>query len=358
MDYKIIKAINGEKLDSPPIWIMRQAGRYLPEYREIRKKYNFTEMYKNPEIACEVTLQPIRRFGFDASILFSDILVIPEAMGMDLEFIEGKGPVFKNPLLNTQDGLKLLREINPNEELEYVMQAIELIRENLPAETALIGFSGAPFTLATYMLEGGSSKNFAKIKEFMYSYPQAFHGLMDKLTVAVIAYLNAQIDSGINLFQVFDTWAGILTSQDYKEYVLPYTKKIFKSVNKVPGIHYANHSYALLETFTEINPDVYGVDWHLDLSLALEKLAVRTAYSVQRTANEKLQDGLSQDVVIQGNLDPTVLFASEEIIKDRVLKIIEQGKMAKGHIFNLGHGILPNTDPDKVKYLIDIIRDN
>ncbi|WP_456342315.1 uroporphyrinogen decarboxylase [Thermovibrio sp.] len=335
-EHPILKAARGEKTPYTPIWIMRQAGRYSERYRKIREKAgSFMDLCRNPELAAEVTLIPIEEIGVDAAILFSDILVPVEKMGIGVKFVEGKGPVLE-PKVETVEDAQRLRVPEPEENLPYVLETIKLIKERL-TDRPLIGFSGAPFTLASYILEGGSSKNYIAAKSTMWNRPELWETLMEKLTQTVIEYLSAQIKAGADLVQIFDSWMGVLSKEDYERYAFPYTEKIVNELKKrhpeTPIIHFGVNAQHLLEVNNRLNVDVIGLDWKTEIPQALAKI----------------------DKSIQGNLDPVALFADEETIERKVRKILEEGIKAKGHIFNLGHGILPPTDPKKAKFLVDTV---
>ncbi|RMG59872.1 MAG: uroporphyrinogen decarboxylase [Deltaproteobacteria bacterium] len=335
-NYRFLRACFGETTDTVPIWIMRQAGRYMPEYQEVRQKHSFMEMCKTPDLAVKVTLLPVDILGVDAAILFSDILIPVEAMGIPVEFVEGKGPVLGAKIRDESD-VERLAEFDPAEKTGFVMEAVRILRKELEGKVPLIGFSGAPFTLASYIVEGGSSKNFIKLKTLMYQAPDIYRKLMSKLTRVVTDYLNAQIEAGAQAVQLFDTWAGILTPSDYREYVLPYTRKVIANLKRdeVPVIHYANDSATLLPLFRELGADVYGIDWRINLDDAVE--------------------ALGGDVVVQGNMDPTALFYPVEKIEKIAGDIIARGRKARAHIFNLGHGILPTTDPEHARALVEAV---
>jgi uroporphyrinogen decarboxylase len=336
-DYLFLKACRGEKIERPPIWIMRQAGRYMAEYRAIRAKMSFLELCKTPEAAVEVTLQPIDALGVDAAILFSDILIPLEPMGINLNFYEKRGPVIEPPVRTVAD-VEKLRVIQPEEDVPFVMDILRLLRKELEGRVPVIGFSGAPLTLASYMVEGGTSKSFIALKTLMYKENEAYNKLMTKLSKTVIAYLNAQIAAGAQAVQVFDTWAGILSPHDYKTFVAPYTKMVIDGLDRenVPVVLYANGAATLLKLLKEAGPDVMGVDWRINLDDAI--------------------DVLGGDIPVQGNLDPTALFLPKDQIPKRAIEIIEMGKKAPGHVFNLGHGVLPPTDVDNVKALVETVQ--
>ncbi len=321
-----------------PIWLMRQAGRYMEEYRALRKKYSFLEMCKNPRLAAEVTLQPIRQLQVDAAIIFADILLPLEPMGIKLEFAKDEGPVFKHPIREMEQ-IEKLRIINPEEDLPFLMEAIRLVRKELDGKVPLIGFSGAPFTLASYIIEGGHSKNYTLTKGMMYQNRPAWDRLMEKLSEVLIRYLNAQIQAGAQALQFFDSWVGCLSPTDYETYVLPYSRKVMEGVDKsVPLIHFATTSSTLLERMKQAGGDVIGVDWRVDL---------REAWS-----------RIGYDVAIQGNLDPVILLTSVEVIEREVKRILKSAKGRPGHIFNLGHGILPNTPVENVVALVDMVHEH
>ncbi len=336
MNDTFLKACRGEAVSHTPIWIMRQAGRYLPDYHKVRSQMTFLELCKNPEKAAEVTLQPVDILGVDAAILFSDILVTLEAMGMDLDFQEKQGPILANPVRSQAD-LDRLIVPDPIEKLGYVMDTIRLLRKELATKVPLIGFSGAPFTLSTYAIEGGSSKAFWNTKKMMYTEPDLYHGLMRKITDSTITYLQAQAEAGAQALQVFDSWAGALSPGDFAEFALPYVQDIIKALKPagVPLIYFANNCAALLDLTKTSGADVLGLDWRVDIPTAIK--------------------AFGPDIAIQGNLDPIALLLPEDKLEKRIGAILERGKAAKGHIFNLGHGILPETPPEKAKFVVDTV---
>jgi len=318
-----------------PIWLMRQAGRYMKEYRALRRKYSFLEMCKNPQLAAEVTLQPIEQLGVDAAIIFADILLPLEPMGIRLEFAKDEGPVFRQPIREMKQ-IEKLRIIEAEEDLPFLTEAIRIVRKELDGKIPLIGFSGAPFTLASYIIEGGHSKNYTLTKGMMYQDPVAWDCLMEKLSEVLILYLNAQIRAGAQALQLFDSWVGCLSPTDYEKYVLPYSKKVIDGVDRsVPLIHFATTSSTLLERMKQAGGDVIGVDWRVDLG--------------------KAWSCLGYDVAIQGNLDPVILLSSVHLIQKEVKRILESAGGRPGHIFNLGHGILPNTPVDHVVALVEMV---
>lgn len=333
----VLRAAKRKKTERTPIWVMRQAGRYLPEYRAIREKSDFLTMCKTPELAAEVTIQPVDIIGVDAAILFSDILVIPEAMGMELIMNEGKGPVFPNPIRSAEDVNKLKR-IEPISELKYVMDAIALVNKELDGRVPLLGFSGSPFTLFTYMVEGSGSKTFSKVKEFMYNQPEAAHKLLRLLADIVADYLSAKIESGVHAVQIFDTWGGILSPNDFKEFSLQYIERVIQKINRheEPIILFAKGVHHNLKKMADTGIDVLGLDWTMNLG--------------------KVRAKIGDKVALQGNMDPTILFGSYEKIEKEAKNVLKSYGKGKGHIFNLGHGILPNVEPDKLKYLVQVVK--
>ncbi len=333
MNDNFLKACRGDKTDYTPVWIMRQAGRYLPEYRRVREKVDFLSLCKTPELAAEVTIQPIEILKVDAAILFSDILIPLEPMGIKLEFSESKGPIIHNPISSEAD-INNLRDFDPNGELPFISETIKLLRKSI--KVPLIGFSGAPFTLATYMIEGGASKNFLKTKKIMYQSPECFSKLMESITTNTIKYLNSQIDAGVQALQIFDSWAGVLSPHDFSLYALPYVQKIIKELNnRVPIIYFAFNSSSMIDLVQTSGAQVIGIDWRIELSQAAEKLG--------------------NNASVQGNLDPCILFGTHELIQERILDILNGAKKARGHIFNLGHGILPETPVDNVIFMVEAV---
>lgn len=340
--HRLIRALLKQPVDKTPVWIMRQAGRYLPEYRAIREKAgDFLTLCKTPELACEVTLQPLARFDLDAAIIFSDILTIPDAMGLGLHFIEGEGPKFYKPIKNLAD-IKKLRIPEPKQ-LEYVYQAINLARRELNNKVPLIGFSGSPWTLACYMLEGGSSKEFRQIKTLLYQDPQTLHLLLSTLTAAIIQYLNEQIKAGAQALMIFDTWGGLLTPSAYQQFSLNYMTQIINGLScesdkeKVPTLLFTKGGGLWLEKIADSGCDAIGLDWTIDIGEAR-----------QRVGNK---------VALQGNMDPGVLFGSKERIQEEVAMILRSYGQGTGHVFNLGHGISQYTMPENVTIFIDTVHE-
>ncbi len=334
MNDTFLKACRGEKVDYTPVWIMRQAGRYLKDYQEVRSKVDFLTLCKTPELAAKVTLQPIDILGVDAAILFSDILIAVEAMGMPLEFHDKKGPVLGDPV-RTKAGVDRLIIPDTEDSMPFVLDTIKILRKEL--KVPLIGFSGAPWTLATYIVEGGSSKNFMHTKKMMYQNPGLFKALMEKITATVIEYLSAQIKAGAQAVQLFDSWAGILSPYDYENVIFPHVKACIKALKKfdVPVIYFVNDCAGLLKIVKKCGADVIGIDWRVDMAKAAKKLGKK--YS------------------IQGNLDPLVLFSPKEHIEDRVKDILFKAEPARGHIFNLGHGILPETPVESAIAVVEAV---
>ncbi len=333
-----LRACRKEKVERTPIWIMRQAGRYLPEYRAVREKADFLTMCKTPELAAEVTIQPVDIIGVDAAIIFSDILVIPEAMGMHLEMHEGKGPIFHHPIRN-EDDAKMLKEIDPVKDLKYVLDAVSLAKKELKGRVPLIGFAGSPFTLLTYMVEGKGSKNFSEIKKLIFNNPKLAHSLLNKIAKAVAVYLSAKIEAGANAVQIFDTWGGILAPKDFQEFSLHYISQIISELKRKdePVIVFAKGVHYELKKLSKCGADVISLDWTMDLKAVRKKIGKRVA--------------------LQGNLDPTVLYADEKKIREETKKVLASYGKGSGHIFNLGHGILPDVNPENAKALVRIVKE-
>ena len=341
---RFLRALRREPVDHTPVWLMRQAGRYLPEYRETRRQAgSFLAMAKNPDIACEVTLQPLRRFPLDAAILFSDILTIPDAMGLGLYFVDGEGPKFERPVRSAADVARL-GVPDMETELRYVMDAVRVIRRELDGSVPLIGFSGSPWTLACYMVQGGGSKDFALIKAMALNEPQALHALLSVTADAVIAYLAAQRAAGAQALQVFDTWGGVLSPAMYREFSLPYLQRIARELERgegaarTPLILFGKGTAAYLEDLATTGADGVGVDWLVELGEA-----------ARRTGGK---------VALQGNLDPTTLYGSPEAVRREVRRALDSyrdgnGGSRDGHVFNLGHGMSPDMNPDHVAALVD-----
>ena len=338
-----LRALLKEPVEMTPVWMMRQAGRYLPEYKASRAKAgDFMTLCKTPELATEVTMQPLDRFPLDAAILFSDILTIPDAMGLGLYFSEGEGPRFERPLRTKADIDKLFVPAM-DEEFGYVMAAVNMIRRELDGRVPLIGFTGSPWTLATYMVEGSSSKDYAKVKGMLYDQPQLMHQLLDKLADTIIEYLNAQIESGAQSVMIFDTWGGVLTTRDYKEFSLRYMQKIVDGLKrenegrKVPVVMFSKGGCQWLEAQAETGVDALGLDWTIDIGSARQRVGDKVA--------------------LQGNMDPSVLYASPDRIREEVATILESYGEGSGHVFNLGHGIHQFVDPEHAKAFVDAVHE-
>lgn len=341
-----LRAARREATERTPVWMMRQAGRYMSEYREIRAKHGFLEMCYNPELAVEVTMQPVDLIGVDAAILFSDILVVFPGMGLDLEFKSGVGPIINNPVRTLSD-VKALTVSDPIENTGYVMDAIKILRRELENKVPLIGFAGAPFTLASYAIEGRGTRDYEACKALMWGEPEAWDGLMNKFTDTVIAYLCAQIDAGAQTVQLFDSWVGYVAPRDYERYVLPYSTRVIEEVTAhgekvvdggVPLIHFANGATSMLDLVQRAGGDVIGVDWRLDMAHAVEQI--------------------HPSFGIQGNIDPVALFAPDDELEKMVVEILEKVGTRPGHIFNLGHGIHKTSDPEKARTMIRFVKEH
>ncbi|PJF41698.1 MAG: uroporphyrinogen decarboxylase [Chloroflexi bacterium] len=336
---RFLNACNRQAVDATPVWLMRQAGRYMAEYRALRQKYTILEMIKTPELACEVTLQPINAFDLDAAIIFADILPPLEGMGLQLEFVKGEGPLIHNPIRTKADVDALIVQ-PPQETLHFTLDAIRLARQELDTRSIpLIGFAGAPFTIAAYAVEGGSSRNFTQVKGLMMEQPNVWHDMMMKFSEVVGHYLQAQAEAGAQVLQLFDSWVGALAPQDYREFVQPYSRRAIEIAKQagVPIIHFGTDTSGILEDLRNAGGDVIGVDWRIDLDVAWQRLG--------------------DDVAVQGNLDPVALFAPWPELKRRVQHVLDRAAGRPGHIFNLGHGILPQTPVDNVKRLVEFVHE-
>ncbi len=340
---RFLRALTGQPVDVTPVWMMRQAGRYLPEYRATRKLAgDFMSLCQSPELACEVTLQPLRRYAMDAAILFSDILTIPDAMGLGLYFSEGEGPRFHKTVRTAAD-VEQLPIPDMARDLGYVTDAVSLIRRELNGSVPLIGFSGSPWTLATYMIEGSGSKDFRHAKAFMYNQPEQMHLLLDKLAQSVTAYLNAQIAAGAQAVQIFDTWGGILTTQAYREFSLAYMKKIVAGLTresegrKVPVILFTKNGGLWLQDIANSGCDCVGLDWTIEIGRARSLIGSK--------------------VSLQGNMDPSILYSTPDSIRAEVRRILASYGAGNGHVFNLGHGITPDVDPANVSAFVDAVHE-
>lgn len=339
-DARLLRACRKQPVDHTPIWLMRQAGRYLPEYRALREKYGMLDMCRTPELAVEVTLQPLRHFDLDAAILFSDIMIPLQGMGVDFEIRESVGPVVANPVRD-QASAMALRTLEPEADVPFVLEAVRTLRREL--RVPLIGFAGAPFTLASYIVEGKPSRDLLLTKRLMHCDPAAWHTLMQKLATSIGGYLVAQVHAGAQVVQLFDSWVGTLSPRDYHQFVLPYSKQIFDTLaaTGVPRIHFGTGTGTLLELLRDAGGDVIGLDWRVPIDRAWARLG---------------------DVAIQGNLDPAILLTSPEVVEQEARAILAEangrhadGRPRSGHIFNLGHGILPNTPVENVQRLIETV---
>lgn len=338
-----LRALNREDVPRTPVWVMRQAGRYLPEYLRVRKQAgDFMSLCSNPELACEVTLQPLDRFNLDAAILFSDILTIPDAMGLGLHFETGEGPKFSNPVRSAAD-VEKLPVPDPNGSLRYVMDAVSTIRKELNGRVPLIGFSGSPWTLATYMVEGGGTKDFAKIKGMLFSDPATLHKMLDKTARSVISYLNAQVEAGAQSLMVFDTWGGVLAPANYREFSLRYMQQIVDGLTReadgrrVPVVLFTKNGGQWLDIMADTGCDGLGVDWTMDL------------------ADARVLTG--DRVALQGNLDPSVLYGSPDSIREEVKRVLDSYGSGPGHVFNLGHGIHQHVNPEHLGVMVEAVRE-
>jgi uroporphyrinogen decarboxylase len=327
-----------EAADCTPVWFMRQAGRYMRRYRAIREKHSLIEMFKNPEIAAEVTLQPVKAFSVDAAIIFADILLPLEGMGIGLEFTQEGGPVIHNPVRGPAD-VDSLRIADPEADLGFVLKSLQIVRSELGGKVPLIGFAGAPFTLASYAIEGGSSSSYLLTKELMYRNPEAWDLLMGKFCETILAYLKAQVKAGAQVVQIFDSWVGCLSPADYRIYVLPYVQKIFRELTEqsIPSIHFGTGTAGLLHIMSEAGGNIIGVDWRISLNSAWQCIG--------------------QEAGIQGNLDPVALMAPWPVLNQKASEVLDEAGGRPGHIFNLGHGILPSTPEDSVKALADFVHE-
>ena len=338
-----LRALAREEVERTPVWVMRQAGRYLPEYLATRRKAgDFMTLCSTPDLACEVTLQPIDRFDLDAAILFSDILTIPDAMGLGLRFETGEGPKFERPV-RTRADVDALPVPDPSDGLRYVMDAVSTIRRELDGRVPLIGFSGSPWTLATYMVEGGGSKDFSKVKGMLFAEPATLHAMLDKTARAVIAYLNAQVEAGAQSLMVFDTWGGVLSPHDYREFSLAYMQQIVDGLvreadgRRVPVVLFTKNGGAWLDAMADTGCDGLGVDWTTDLATA------------RRLTGDR--------VALQGNLDPSVLYGSPQSIRRNVARVLESYGEGPGHVFNLGHGIHQHVNPEHLEVMVEAVRE-
>lgn len=335
---RFLNACRRKPVDTTPVWFMRQAGRFLPEYRRLRKDHSILQLAKTPNLSVEVSMMPIRAFAVDAAILFADIMLPLEPMGVDLDIPDNEGPVIRTPVRSADD-VDRLATFNVPTELGFVLETVGTLHDELQDERALIGFSGAPFTLASYLIEGGPSRQFLETKLMMHRHPDVWHRLMDKLTVVVGDYLAAQLRAGADAVQVFDSWVGCLSPSDYQRFVQPYTRRVFDAVKEsgAPTIHFGTNTADLLSSMAQAGGDVIGVDWRTPLSVAWKRVGPNHA--------------------IQGNLDPAALAASLEAAKQETQAILEDVAGRPGHIFNLGHGVLPQTPPENAKAIVDLVHE-
>ena len=332
-----MRACRREPVPHTPIWLMRQAGRYMPEYRAVRNKTTFLELCKNPSLAAEVTVTAAERLGVDAAIIFADILLILEPMGVDLEFAQGEGPVIHNPVRQAAD-VDRLRQIEDVSDLDFVNEAIRQTRRALKPDIPLIGFAGAPFTLASYLTEGGGSKNYVHTKRLMYNDGGAWHAMMSLIADSLVKYLNSQIEAGAQAVQLFDSWVGCLSPDDYSEFVLPHTRRVIEGIKTgVPVIHFGTGTATLLELMREAGGDVIGLDWRVRLDEGWARVG--------------------HDVAIMGNLDPVALFSEPKVLRAHAKRVLDQAAKRPGHIFNLGHGILPETPVENVIALVEFVHE-
>jgi uroporphyrinogen decarboxylase len=335
---RFLKACRREPVDATPVWLMRQAGRYMPPYRELRQKHSLLDLVKQPELAAQVTLQPVEAFEVDAAIIFADILTLPESMGLDLKFTQGEGPAFSNPVRNAQD-VERLQVRPPEESLGFTLEAIRLTRKQLDGKVPLIGFSGAPFTLACYMIEGHASRDFPVTRQFLREQPRAWSALAEKLAQAVGAYLAAQVAAGAQAVQLFDTWAGILSESEYRDWAMPFSARALAAVSApaVPVIHFAIGAH-LLPLVKQAGGTVMGVDHHVELA---------DAWRI-----------LGDDVAVQGNLDPTLLLGPADPMKREAARILDSVRGRRGHVFNLGHGVIKETPVENVAELVHLVHEH
>jgi uroporphyrinogen decarboxylase len=335
---RFLRACRRLPVDATPVWFMRQAGRYMPEYRAIRAKYSLLEIVRRPEVAAEVTLQPVRALGVDAAILFADILLPVIPLGLELEFAVGEGPVIANPVRTVGDVARL-REVDPQADLGHVLEAVRLVRGELEGQVPLIGFAGAPFTLASYMIEGGASRSFVHTKLMMHAAPEAWHALMNRLAAVLSAYLLAQVQAGVQAVQLFDSWVGALSPQDYARFVQPYSHLVLSALEGagVPVIHFGTGTATLLSHMRQAGGTVIGLDWRIPLDRGWELAG--------------------HDRAVQGNLDPVALFAPLPVLREQVSDILRRAAGRPGHIFNLGHGILPGTPVENVRAVVEMVHE-
>lgn len=334
---RFLRACHRLPVDRTPVWFMRQAGRYMAEYRSLREKHSLLELCRTPDLACQVTLQPIQRFDLDAAIIFADILLPLAPLGLPFHFAPGEGPVIERPIQTARD-IQALRTFDVQSELGFVLEAIRLVRSALPPRTPLIGFCGAPFTLASYMIEGGASRHYIRVKQMMYGEPELWHSLMSRVASVGADFLRAQAEAGAQALQMFDSWVGVLSPRDYEAYVLPHSQHVLQAASTcgVPVIHFGTGTSELLHLMRQAGGDVIGLDWRVPLDVGWKRVG--------------------HDRAVQGNLDPTLLFAPASILKEGVHDILRRAEPHRGHIFNLGHGILPTTPIEAVDAVIEAVR--
>ena len=331
----LTRACKRESVERTPVWFMRQAGRSLPEYRELRKQHSLYEVCRQPELCAEVTLQPVRAHGVDAAVLFADIMLPVLGMGIDVELVEGVGPVVERPIESTGD-VERLRIPNPRESVPFVLETIELVREGLRPDQAIVGFAGGPFTVAGYLIEGKPTREFAKTKACMYGQPEVWHGLMDKLAETFAGYLDAQVEAGADVIQLFDSWVGALSAEDYREFAAPYSERVLSGVD-APTIHFGTGTAHLLPDLAAVGGDVIGLDWRIPIDRGWEIFGPGRG--------------------IQGNLDPALLLGPWERVETQAVEILEAVGGRHGHVFNLGHGVLPDTDPAMLRRLVELVHE-
>jgi len=337
VESRLLRACALLPVDCTPIWFMRQAGRVLPEYRAVRERYDLLAITHQPELCAEVTLQPVKRLGVDAAILFADIMTPLIGIGLDVRIVENIGPVLADPICAEAD-LARLRPLEVEQDVPFVLETIRLLRQELPPGIPLIGFAGGPFTLASYLIEGGASRTFEQTKRLMYCQPLLWHALMERLAGIVSTYAQAQIDAGAQVLQLFDSWVGCLSPDDYCRYVQPHTSRIFEPVHGVPTIHFRTDTSALLECMAEAGGDVIGLDWRVPLDHGWPRVGAQRA--------------------IQGNLDPAILLGPWPIVAEAAQRVLERAGSRPGHIFNLGHGLLPDTPLDNIARLVELVHDH
>ena len=337
-EFRFLKACRGEPTDATPVWFMRQAGRYMKVYRDMKEKYSFLEMCRTPELAAEVTQQPLDVLGVDAAIIFADILLPLEPMGTGLEFTVGDGPSIPRPVRTLKE-VQALKPVNPEEQLGYVGEALKIVRGEISKKMPLVGFAAAPFTLCSYMVEGGKAKDFTTTKRMMYEEPETWGLLMEKVCTVLVDYMKMQVKSGAQALQVFDSWVGCMSPYDYKKYIQPYSQRVFNGLKDtgVPVINFSTGTSTMLPVVQASGGDVMGFDWRIDLDDAWNQIGHKTP--------------------VQGNLDPNILFAPIPVIKERVHDILKRAEGRPGHIFNLGHGILQHTPVDHVKAVVDMVHE-